>query len=151
MPAKGKVKVRGRATAKVKVARAAKVRDGGPGGQVGGQPGGGQSAGQGGQGTVGSNSGPEDTTAIDRATVFDPAAGGPNEEIEVGIDGGQGDGEIVGRQDGTTTDGVSLVPYRDVLPQYLADATAALDDLHLPAELRGVVTDYFDNIARASG
>jgi hypothetical protein len=65
----------------------------------------------------------------------------------VNLDGGQGDGEVVGREDGVTTSGASFVPYRDVLPQYLADAASALDELQLPAEMRTTVRQYFDNLA----
>ena len=48
---------------------------------------------------------------------------------------------------GPTARGDALVPYVDVLPDYLSDAAAALESLEIPPALRGVVRSYFDNLA----
>jgi hypothetical protein len=65
----------------------------------------------------------------------------------VNIDGGSGQGDIVGRADAPTQAGQSLVPYTDGLPSYLADAADALTRLELPPSLRAVVRNYFDLLA----
>ena len=131
---------------------------GGQGGQGGGSPSGqisgvrggeGGAAGQGGQGTVGLG-GSDDGNPRDVATssVFQPILeGNAVDELQVGIDGGSGQGSIIGRADAPTQAGQALVPYTQNLPTYLADAADALARMQLPPSLRDIVRDYFDLLA----
>jgi len=121
---------------------------GGGAGEISGvSPSGGQSAGQGGQGAPGAGAMSESEAPPSRVQVFDPADGGPSDEVGVDIAGGVGEGEVVGRGDATTTDGDSYAPLQTVLPSYLDTAATALDELHLPPDLRSTVRDYFDHLA----
>lgn len=121
---------------------------GSPSGQISGvSPSGTDQEGQGGVGTPGQGPGAEVTTDVARATVFDPIVSGPIDQQQVGIDGGAGEGDIVGQGLGPTARGQALVPYVDVLPSYLSDAAAAIDQLEVPPSLRSSVRDYFDNLA----
>jgi hypothetical protein len=54
---------------------------------------------------------------------------------------------VVGRGDAPTQTGQSIVPYSQVLPQYLNDAADALGQLRLPPSMRGIVQTYFDHLA----
>ena len=65
----------------------------------------------------------------------------------VAIDGGGGDGDIIGTGLGPTAQGQALVPYIDVLPSYLSGAATSLDQLELPPSLLSSIRDYFDNLA----
>jgi hypothetical protein len=67
--------------------------------------------------------------------------------VQVGIDGGSGEGSIIGRGDTNTGRGESVVPYAQVLPQYLSDAADALAQLRLPPSMREIVQSYFDHLA----
>jgi hypothetical protein len=111
-------------------------------------PGDGNAAGQGGQGTVGGNKGDGFGTEVETAEVFDPADGGSvSEVVQVGIDGGSGQGQIIGKGEAPTQTGQSVVPYAQVLPQYLNQAADALGELQLPPSMRGIVQTYFDLLA----
>ena len=104
-------------------------------------------AGQGGQGTVGGGPSQNHGTGVD-STIFDPVnPGNVSDRIQVGIDGGTGEGDIVGRGDGPTQRGESIVPYAQVLPKYLNDAADSLSRLRLPPSMRGIVQGYFDRLA----
>jgi hypothetical protein len=82
-------------------------------------------------------------------TIFDPILGGNiSDQIQVGIDGGSGQGDIVGRGDAPTQRGESVVPYAQVLPNYLGEAADTLSSLQLPPSLRGIVQSYFDGLAQ---
>jgi hypothetical protein len=65
----------------------------------------------------------------------------------VGIDGGSGVGEIIGKGEAPTRRGDSVVPYAQVLPQYMNDAADALDELALPPSMKSIVQAYFDLLA----
>jgi hypothetical protein len=111
-------------------------------------PGQGGAAGQGGQGSVGPGSGQDYGTEVETAEVFDPVdRGNLSDLIQVGIDGGIGEGSIIGRGETTTERGESIVPYAQVLPQYLSDAADALSQLRLPPSMRSIVQSYFDHLA----
>jgi len=133
----------------------------GQGSGQGGQPGGGAgeisgvrggtggAGGQGGQGTVGSGSGDIDEARdVATSSVFDPIVeAASTDQLQVGIDGGTGDGAIIGQGDAPTEAGQALVPYTQDLPTYLADAADALAQLQLPPSLRDIVRSYFDHLA----
>jgi hypothetical protein len=120
----------------------------GPSGQISGvAPGSGNAAGQGGQGTVGRGSGEDHGTEVD-TSIFSPVEeGNASDLVQVGIDGGSGNGEIVGRAETPTQRGQSVVPYAQVLPQYLNEAADALGEIELPPAMRGIVQSYFDRLA----
>lgn len=123
---------------------------GGGAGEISGVRGGtGDAGGQGGQGTVGSGSGDlEEARDVATSSVFDPIMeGSTTDQLQVGIDGGTGDGAIIGRGDVPTEAGQALVPYTQALPTYLADAADALAQLQLPPSLRDIVRNYFDRLA----
>jgi hypothetical protein len=65
----------------------------------------------------------------------------------VGIDGGSGEGSVIGRGEAPTQRGESIVPYTQVLPDYLSEAADTLSTLELPPSLRGIVQTYFDQLA----
>lgn len=127
------------------------VGDGGsPSGQISGvRPGEGDASGQGGQGSVGPRTGEDGFgTEVRTRTVYDPVdRGGLSDMIRVGIDGGIGEGAIIGRGDAPTQRGESVVPYAQVLPEYLNQAADALSALQLPPSMRGIVQTYFDHLA----
>ncbi|HSM43792.1 MAG TPA: hypothetical protein VK969_02120 [Acidimicrobiia bacterium] len=115
-------------------------------------PGDGNASGQGGQGSVGANKTDDHGTDVETADVFDPIGGGSlTDLLRVDIDGGDADGDITGRADGPTTRGNSVVPYAQVLPQYLNQAADALGELQLPPSMRGIVQSYFDSLAEEAG
>lgn len=130
---------------------------GGGGGQGGGAgsgaisgvaPGQGSATGQGGSGTVGAGSKGEFGTGVETSSVFSPIDRGEvSDLIQVGIDGGSGEGAIVGRGDAPTQRGDSIIPYAQVLPEYLNDAADALAALRLPPSMRSIVQSYFDQLA----
>ncbi len=115
-------------------------------------PGDGNAAGQGGQGSVGSSDGDQDHgTDVQSADVFSPIDEGTlSDLIQVGIDGGSGQGDVIGRADAPTTRGESVVPYAQVLPEYLNQAADALGELQLPPSMRGIVQNYFDLLAEGA-
>jgi len=121
---------------------------GGASGQIGGvAPGQGGASGQGGKGSVGGGNGQQHGTGVD-STIFDLVnRGSISDLLQVGIDGGSGDGDIVGRGDGPTERGESIIPYAQVLPRYLNDAADSLARLRLPPSMRGIVQNYFDGLA----
>jgi hypothetical protein len=67
--------------------------------------------------------------------------------LQVAIDGGSGNGAVVGTADAPTQTGQSVVPYAQVLPQYLNQAADALGELQLPPSMRSIVQTYFDLLA----
>lgn len=120
----------------------------GASGQISGvAPSGTDASGRGGVGSPGQGPGVDPTSDVETATVFDPIADGPRQEQQVEIDGGSGEGDLIGTGLGPTARGEALVPYTEVLPSYLSDAAAALDQLQVPPSLRTKVRDYFDNLA----
>lgn len=87
-------------------------------------------------------------TEVETAEVFDPADRGTlSDVLQVGIDGGSGEGQIIGKGEAPTQTGQSVVPYSQVLPEYLNQAADALDELQLPPSMRGIVQTYFDLLA----
>ncbi|MFQ5523551.1 MAG: hypothetical protein ACE5F5_08230 [Acidimicrobiia bacterium] len=122
---------------------------GGGGGKISGvAPGSGDASGQGGQGTVGSPTGQDFGTGVETASVYDPIdLGSVSDILRVNIEGGDAQGDIVGRADTTTQQGQSLVPYAQVLPEYLNQAADALEALRLPPSMRGIVQSYFGLLA----
>ncbi|MCI0544250.1 MAG: hypothetical protein L0Z49_07350, partial [Actinobacteria bacterium] len=124
----------------------------GASGQISGvAPGQGGASGQGGQGTVGQGAGQDYGTGVETSEVYDPVDRGEvSDLIQVGIDGGTGEGPIVGRGDTTTQRGESIVPYAQVLPDYMNDAADALAQLRLPPSMRDIVLSYFDHLAAAA-
>jgi hypothetical protein len=67
--------------------------------------------------------------------------------VQVGIDGGSADGAVTGKAEAPTSRGESVVPYAQVLPEYLNQAADALGELQLPPSMRGIVQTYFDLLA----
>jgi hypothetical protein len=122
---------------------------GGASGAISGvAPGSGDAAGQGGQGTVGQGTGEQYGTDVDTTSIFSPLEeGSVSDLVQVGIDGGSADGQITGRAEAPTQAGPSVVPYAQVLPQYLNEAADALDVMQLPPAMRGIVQNYFDRLA----
>lgn len=121
----------------------------GGGGEITGvAPGDGSAAGQGDQGNVGAGTGEDHGTEVETANVFSPIdEGALSDLLQVGIDGGSGDGDVIGRAEAPTARGQSVVPYAQVLPEYLNQAADALGELQLPPSMRGIVQTYFDQLA----
>lgn len=112
------------------------------------RPGDGNASGQGGQGTVGSQTGESEGIGPRTADVYSPIDPGIlSDLLQVNIEGGTGDGEIVGRGEAPTERGQSVVPYAQVLPEYLNEAADALSTLNLPPSMRAIVQSYFDQLA----
>jgi hypothetical protein len=85
---------------------------------------------------------------VQTANVYDPIdEGSVSDLVQVGIDGGSGDGDILGRAEAPTARGESVVPYAQVLPEYLNQAADALGQLQLPPSMRDIVQSYFDLLA----
>jgi hypothetical protein len=80
--------------------------------------------------------------------VFNPGDISISDLIQVGIDGGSASGDVIGKADAPTDRGESIVPYSQVLPQYLNDAADALSELSLPPSMRSIVQSYFDLLAQ---
>ena len=121
----------------------------GGGGEISGvTPGDGSSQGQGGAGNVGAGDGQDHDSDVATAEVFSPIEEGAlSDLLQVDIEGGLGEGDILGRADGPTGRGESVVPYAQVLPEYLNQAADALGELQLPPSMRGIVQTYFDLLA----
>jgi hypothetical protein len=93
-------------------------------------------------------SGSKTDYGTDVETVYDPILEGSiSDQVQVGIDGGSGEGAVVGRGEAPTQRGESIVPYAQVLPNYLGEAADTLTSLQLPPSLRGIVQSYFDLLA----
>jgi len=123
-------------------------QDGAAGEITGVAPGDGSASGDGGQGRIGADVGQDHGTDVETAEVFAPIDEGALADlVQVGIDGGAGEGDIVGRADGLTQRGESIVPYAQVLPEYLNEAADALGELRLPPSMRSIVQAYFDLLA----
>lgn len=89
---------------------------------------------------------------METAEVFDPVSeGNVSDMIQVAIDGGTGDGDILGRAEAPTQRGESVVPYAQVLPEYMNQAADALSELQLPPSMRGIVQTYFERLADEAG
>ncbi len=87
-------------------------------------------------------------TGVETASVYDPVdLGSVSDVLRVGIEGGEPEGDVVGRVDTATQEGESLVPYAQVLPEYLNQAADALETLRLPPSMRGIVQSYFALLA----
>lgn len=113
------------------------------------RPGDGNAAGRGGQGAVGSGDAAGAGSEAQTSDIYDPIdTGSLSELLKVDIEGGAGDGDIVGRAEAPTQRGQSIVPYAQVLPEYLNEAADALTTLNLPPAMRGIVQSYFDQLAR---
>jgi len=121
----------------------------GGGGEVTGvAPGDGSAQGQGGPGSVGAGDGQDHDSDVATAEVFSPIEEGAiSDLLQVDIEGGAGEGDILGRADAPTARGDSIVPYAQVLPEYLNQAADALGELQLPPSMRGIVQTYFDLLA----
>lgn len=121
----------------------------GGGGDVSGvTPGDGTAQGQGGPGNVGAGDGQDHDSDVATANVFSPIEEGAlSDLLQVDIEGGQGEGDILGRADAPTARGDSVVPYAQVLPEYLNQAADALGELQLPPSMRSIVQTYFDLLA----
>lgn len=123
---------------------------GGGAGQISGVTPSGQFAqGQGGVGSPGPGEADGGGTEVGRNTVFDPLdLGNTTDLLKAEIDGGSGDGALVGRGDAPTERGQTLVPYTQVLPDYLVSAAAALEQLDVPPSMREIIRTYFDRLAQ---
>ncbi|HET9442902.1 MAG TPA: hypothetical protein VFO65_06235 [Acidimicrobiales bacterium] len=119
---------------------------GGASGQVGGSNARGGTGGRGGQGTA-AGSGDNPSGGLGTATVYNPFTSTDGEQLQAGGRRGEGPSQTVGRADGPTGTGSTRVPVRDVLPQYRAEASRALDHLDIPPSARGLVRAYFDSLA----
>lgn len=121
----------------------------GGGGEITGvAPGDGSASGQGDQGSVGAGDGQDHGTDVETANVFTPLdEGSLSDLVQVDIEGGSGDGDVIGQADVPTARGESLVPYAQVLPEYLNQAADAMGELQLPPSMRGIVQAYFDLLA----
>lgn len=122
---------------------------GGPSGVISGvRPGDGNASGQGGQGTVGAGTPGETGGAPQSSDIYDPVdRGNLSDLLQVNIEGGSADGDLVGRGEAPTERGQSIVPYARVLPEYLNEAADALGALRLPPSMKGIVQSYFDQLA----
>lgn len=111
-------------------------------------PGDGNASGQGGQGSVGAGGTEDHGTEVETANVFSPVEDDALAELlQVDIGGGSGEGDVLGRADGPTARGDAVVPYAQVLPEYLNQAADALGQLQLPPSMRSIVQTYFDLLA----
>lgn len=121
----------------------------GGGGEITGvAPGDGDASGQGQQGNVGAGDGQDHGTDVDTANVFSPLDEGSLADlVQVNIEGGTGEGDVIGEAEGPTARGDSVVPYAQVLPEYLNQAADAMGELQLPPSMRGIVQSYFDLLA----
>ncbi len=121
----------------------------GGGGEITGvAPGDGDASGQGQQGNVGAGDGQDHGTDVETANVFSPLDEGSLADlIQVDIEGGTGEGDVIGEAEGPTARGESVVPYAQVLPEYLNQAADAMGELQLPPSMRGIVQTYFDLLA----
>lgn len=122
-----------------------------PAGEVAGAaPGQGDAAAQGGPGTVGAGR-KKDYGAEVETDVYSPIDRGEvSDMLQVDIEG-DGQGEVVGRGEAPSRRGESIVPYAQVLPEYLSEAADSLSSLRLPPSLRGIVQKYFDKLADEAG
>lgn len=121
----------------------------GAGGIISGvTPGDGNAAGTGAQGQVGAGGQQDHSSDVKTADIFSPIDPGALADlVQIGIAGGTGDGDILGRANGPTIQGESVVPYAQVLPQYLNQAADALSELRLPPSMRTIVQTYFNLLA----
>lgn len=121
----------------------------GGGGEITGvAPGDGDASGQGQQGSIGAGDGQDHGTDVETANVFSPLDEGSLADlVQVDIEGGTGEGDVIGEAEGPTARGESVVPYAQVLPEYLNQAADAMGELQLPPSMRGIVQSYFDLLA----
>lgn len=122
---------------------------GGGGGEISNvAPGDGDASGQGGQGSVGASGTEDHGSEVETANVYSPVESDAlNRLLQVDIEGGSGDGDVLGRADGPTARGEAVVPYAQVLPEYLNQAADALGELQLPPSMRSIVQTYFELLA----
>ncbi len=122
--------------------------DGGSGEISNVAPGDGNASGQGGQGNVGAGGSEGHGSEVETANVYSPTESDALADLlQVDIEGGSGDGDILGRADGPTARGEAVVPYAQVLPEYLNQAADALGELQLPPSMRSIVQTYFELLA----
>ncbi len=125
---------------------------GGSGEITGVAPGDGNASGQGQQGSVGAGDGQDHGTDVETANVFSPLdEGSLSDLVQVDIGGGAGEGDVLGEAEAPTARGQSVVPYAQVLPEYLNQAADALGELQLPPSMRGIVQSYFELLANEAG
>jgi hypothetical protein len=122
---------------------------GGGGGEISNvAPGDGNASGQGGPGSVGASGTEDHGSEVETANVYSPVESDAlNRLLQVDIEGGTGDGDVLGRADGPTARGEAVVPYAQVLPEYLNQAADALGELQLPPSMRTIVQTYFELLA----
>ena len=122
---------------------------GGGGGEISNVvPGDGNASGQGGQGSIGASGTEDHGSEVETANVYSPVESDAlNRLLQVDIEGGSGDGDVLGRADGPTARGEAVVPYAQVLPEYLNQAADALGELQLPPSMRTIVQTYFELLA----
>ncbi|HSL84484.1 MAG TPA: hypothetical protein VLF66_17055, partial [Thermoanaerobaculia bacterium] len=122
---------------------------GGGGGEISNvAPGDGNASGQGGQGSIGASGTEDHGSEVETANVYSPVESDAlNRLLQVDIEGGSGDGDVLGRADGPTARGEAVVPYAQVLPEYLNQAADALGELQLPPSMRTIVQTYFELLA----
>ena len=121
----------------------------GGGGEITGvAPGDGDASGQGQAGSIGAGDGQDHGTDVETANVFSPLDEGSLADlVQVDIGGGTGEGDVIGEAEGPTARGESVVPYAQVLPEYLNQAADAMGELQLPPSMRSIVQSYFDLLA----
>lgn len=125
----------------------------GGGGEITGvAPGDGNASGQGQQGSVGAGDNSDHGTDVETANVYSPLdEGSLSDLVQVDIEGGSADGDVLGEAEAPTARGESVVPYAQVLPEYLNQAADALGELQLPPSMRGIVQSYFERLAGEAG
>jgi len=124
----------------------------GSGSGSGGNPsgpvnGGGGTSGNGGQGGQGTGTGHTDGSGNPSTdTIYDPVRGGNGETGTVGGGTGSGQGGTIGTTDGQTNSGSANVPVSDVLGDYAAQATEAMNNPTVPPSIRALVLAYFNQL-----
>ena len=107
----------------------------------------GGAGGQGGRSNGAVGTGNNHSTDLDLQTIFDPPANlaADGEDVHIsGADSGQGEDSQVGTFEGQGQENEALVPYLQVLAEYLDRATQAIERPGFPATLRPIVRSYFD-------
>jgi hypothetical protein len=108
----------------------------------------GDAQGQGGQASIGHGDETNAGTEPRVDTVYDPVdLGLVADQLQIGIEGGASQGQLTGKGDAPTHRGESVVPYTEVLPDYLNQAADALSTLEVPPSMRQIVESYFDGLA----
>jgi hypothetical protein len=82
--------------------------------------------------------------------VFDPGSAGETFNVG-GNPTGNDPGQTVGQGNTTSGTGGSYVPVNQVIADYLAQATSALDQADIPPSMRALIQAYFDALAAGTG